>query len=111
MVGGLQDRVHIDACLRFGRWEESGFFEPVADAESCFVIPMPPPNVTGRLHMGHAMFVAMQDVMIRFARMRGKSALWLPGTDHAGIATQVITHDPMTTVPFSECTRWLWREC
>lgn len=50
---------------------------------------MPPPNVTGRLHMGHAMFVTMQDVMIRFARMQGKSALWIPGTDHAGIATQV----------------------
>lgn len=52
---------------------------------------MPPPNVTGRLHMGHAMFVALQDVMTRFARMRGKSALWLPGTDHAGIATQVLS--------------------
>lgn len=54
------------------------------------MIPMPPPNVTGRLHMGHAMFVTMQDVMIRFARMQGKSALWIPGTDHAGIATQVL---------------------
>ena len=50
---------------------------------------MPPPNVTGRLHMGHAMFVTLQDMMVRYARMRGRPTLWLPGTDHAGIATQV----------------------
>jgi hypothetical protein len=50
---------------------------------------MPPPNVTGKLHMGHAMFVTLQDIMVRYARMAGKKALWLPGTDHAGIATQV----------------------
>lgn len=52
---------------------------------------MPPPNVTGRLHMGHAMFVTLQDIMVRFNRMRGRPTLWLPGTDHAGIATQVHT--------------------
>ena len=52
---------------------------------------MPPPNVTGRLHMGHAMFVTLQDIMARFQRMRGRPTLWLPGTDHAGIATQVRT--------------------
>lgn len=50
---------------------------------------MPPPNVTGRLHMGHAIFVALQDIMARFHRMRGRDVLWLPGTDHAGIATQL----------------------
>jgi valyl-tRNA synthetase len=50
---------------------------------------MPPPNVTGRLHMGHAIFVALQDVLARFHRMRGRPVLWLPGTDHAGIATQL----------------------
>ena len=50
---------------------------------------MPPPNVTGKLHMGHAMFVTLQDVMARYARMAGRKTLWLPGTDHAGIATQV----------------------
>lgn len=50
---------------------------------------MPPPNVTGRLHMGHAMFVALEDIMVRYQRMRGRPTLWLPGTDHAGIATQV----------------------
>lgn len=50
---------------------------------------MPPPNVTGRLHMGHGIFVALQDVLARFHRMRGRPVLWLPGTDHAGIATQL----------------------
>ena len=50
---------------------------------------MPPPNVTGALHMGHAMFVTLQDIMTRTARMQGRPTLWLPGTDHAGIATQV----------------------
>ena len=72
-------------------WEESGYFQPVDDdSKQCFVISMPPPNVTGRLHMGHAMFVALEDIMTRFARMRGQNALWLPGTDHAGIATQML---------------------
>jgi len=54
-----------------------------------YVLPMPPPNVTGRLHMGHAIFVALQDVLARFHRMRGRPVLWTPGTDHAGIATQL----------------------
>ena len=74
-------------------WEESGYFKPVeheADEKQCFVIPMPPPNVTGRLHMGHAMFVTLEDIMARFQRMRGRPVLWLPGTDHAGIATQML---------------------
>ena len=53
------------------------------------MISIPPPNVTGELHQGHALFVALQDLMIRYARMRGKAALWVPGTDHAGIATQL----------------------
>ena len=55
-----------------------------------FVISMPPPNVTGALHMGHSMFVTLQDIMTRFNRMRGRPTLWLPGTDHAGIATQLL---------------------
>ena len=49
----------------------------------------PPPNVTGKLHMGHALFVTLQDIMVRYQRMQGRPVLWLPGTDHAGIATQV----------------------
>jgi valyl-tRNA synthetase len=72
-------------------WEENGWFKPEArpaDAEP-FVISIPPPNLTGELHMGHVMFVALEDLMIRRARMQGRAALWVPGTDHAGIATQL----------------------
>lgn len=72
-------------------WEENGWFKPEArpaDAKP-FVISIPPPNVTGELHMGHAMFVALEDLMIRRARMQGRAALWVPGVDHAGIATQL----------------------
>lgn len=65
-------------------------FSPQDDATGePFSMAMPPPNVTGKLHMGHAMFVALQDIMTRFARMQGRPTLWLPGSDHAGIATQV----------------------
>jgi valyl-tRNA synthetase len=72
-------------------WEENGWFKPEArppDAQP-FVIAIPPPNVTGELHMGHAMFVALEDLMVRRARMQGRAALWVPGVDHAGIATQL----------------------
>jgi len=72
-------------------WESNGWFKPEfadKDAEP-FVISMPPPNVTGALHVGHALFTALEDLMIRYERMRGKAALWVPGTDHAGIATQL----------------------
>lgn len=70
-------------------WEGSGFFkaDPKAPGES-FVIVIPPPNVTGNLHMGHALDETLQDILIRFHRMKGDNTLWLPGTDHAGIATQ-----------------------
>lgn len=72
-------------------WEENGWFKPEArpDDAKPFVISIPPPNVTGELHMGHAMFVALEDLMIRRARMQGRAALWVPGVDHAGIATQL----------------------
>jgi valyl-tRNA synthetase len=72
-------------------WESQGYFKPEsapAEAEP-FVISMPPPNVTGELHVGHAMYVAMEDMMIRYHRMLGRAALWVPGSDHAGIATQL----------------------
>ena len=72
-------------------WEKSGAFAPskAADAEPyCIVIP--PPNVTGTLHIGHALNNTLQDVLVRFERMRGKAALWQPGLDHAGIATQMV---------------------
>ena len=72
-------------------WEEQGFFHarPDPDREP-FCIVIPPPNVTGALHMGHALNNTLQDVLIRWQRMQGKSALWMPGTDHAGIATQAV---------------------
>jgi valyl-tRNA synthetase len=72
-------------------WEASGGFAPTNDpAAEPFSIVIPPPNVTGSLHIGHALNNTLQDVLIRFERMRGKAALWLPGTDHAGIATQMV---------------------
>lgn len=71
-------------------WDSCGFFKPAeTSTKEPFTMPMPPPNVTGKLHMGHAMFVTLQDAMARHARMTGRPTLWLPGTDHAGIATQV----------------------
>ncbi len=72
-------------------WEESGAFK--ADAGSNkepFTVSMPPPNATGQLHLGHAVMLALEDVFIRFQRMRGKEALWVPGTDHAAIATESV---------------------
>ncbi len=70
-------------------WERSSLFAPRPDApRPPFVISIPPPNVTGELHLGHAMFVAIEDLLIRWRRMQGYQTLWVPGTDHAGIATQ-----------------------
>lgn len=71
-------------------WEESGFFNAEPDeTKKPFTIVIPPPNVTGQLHMGHAFDETLQDILIRCKRMQGYSALWMPGTDHAGIATQI----------------------
>jgi valyl-tRNA synthetase len=72
-------------------WEENGCFKPSGDTSAqAYSIVIPPPNVTGVLHMGHALNNTLQDVLIRFERMRGKNVLWQPGTDHAGIATQMV---------------------
>ncbi|KAL6494403.1 hypothetical protein OROGR_031203 [Orobanche gracilis] len=72
-------------------WESQGYFKPnFVRGNDPFVVSMPPPNVTGSLHMGHAMFVTLEDIMVRYHRMRGRAILWLPGTDHAGIATQLV---------------------
>jgi len=72
-------------------WEEAGCFRPSGDTSAqAYSIVIPPPNVTGVLHMGHALNNTLQDVLIRFERMRGKNVLWQPGTDHAGIATQMV---------------------
>lgn len=81
---------------RYEWWESRGFFKPQftkegkVKPEGKFVIPIPPPNVTGSLHMGHALTNSLQDTMIRHARMKGKTTAWIPGCDHAGIATQSV---------------------
>ena len=81
----------------YEEWEKNGYFKPTNDPNlpdhdpsiKPFVISIPPPNVTGELHLGHALFVSMEDLMIRYHRMKGVPTLWVPGTDHAGIATQL----------------------
>jgi len=79
-------------------WEQGGYFKPWNDPNKPdfdpnvkpFVLAIPPPNVTGELHIGHPMFVSIEDLMVRYHRMKGYSTLWIPGTDHAGIATQLM---------------------
>ena len=72
-------------------WERSGIYEPTLDpAKASFSIQLPPPNVTGTLHMGHAFNQTIMDSLTRYHRMRGHNTLWVPGTDHAGIATQIV---------------------
>jgi valyl-tRNA synthetase len=79
---GLEDRL-------YKKWEEGGYFHAKVDPDKKpFTIVMPPPNITGQLHMGHALDNTLQDILIRYKRMQGYSALWLPGTDHASIATE-----------------------
>lgn len=74
----------------YEKWEKSGYFKPDDDKEKeTFTIMMPPPNVTGKLHMGHALDDTIQDILIRFKRMQGYRTLWLPGTDHASISTEM----------------------
>ncbi|MEO6607687.1 MAG: valine--tRNA ligase [Aestuariivirga sp.] len=75
----------------YEQWENGGYFKPGAKPNAqAFTIVIPPPNVTGSLHMGHALNNTIQDILCRFERMRGKDVLWQPGTDHAGIATQMV---------------------
>ena len=74
----------------YKRWEESGYFKPSMDkTKESYSIMMPPPNVTGKLHMGHALDATIQDFLIRYKRMQGFNTLWLPGTDHAAISTEM----------------------
>lgn len=82
--GAVEERIY-----KF--WNDNGYFTPEIDrSKEPFTIIMPPPNVTGELHMGHALTIALEDLMIRWHRMLGEPTLYLPGTDHAGIATQVV---------------------
>jgi valyl-tRNA synthetase len=101
-------------------WEERGFF--VADVESelpPFSMVLPPPNVTGALHMGHALNITLQDILARWKRMDGHNVLWVPGTDHAGIATQNVVERKLAaegkkrtdfTRPEFEKIVWKWKE-
>ncbi len=74
----------------YQKWEENKYFHAKADqSRKPFTIVMPPPNITGQLHMGHALDNTMQDILIRWRRMQGYNALWQPGTDHASISTEV----------------------
>ena len=84
----------------YSRWEESGCFQPKEDptgADRRYCVMIPPPNVTGALHMGHALNGTVQDISVRFRRMRGYETLWIPGTDHAGIATQAVVEKRLYT--------------
>ncbi|MEO0466586.1 MAG: valine--tRNA ligase [Pseudomonadota bacterium] len=104
----------------YKRWEQEGCFKPSMDtAAEPYCIVIPPPNVTGVLHMGHALNHTLQDVLVRFERMRGKNVLWQPGTDHAGIATQMVVErelakdgvkrTDMSREDFTEKV-WAWKE-
>lgn len=104
----------------YKEWEEKGYFRAERDDNKVpFTIMMPPPNITGQLHMGHAMDNTLQDTIIRFKRMQGYCALWLPGTDHASIATEVkiveqmakegIKKEDLTREQFLE-RAWAWKE-
>ena len=81
--GQVEDRI-------YRMWMDKGYFRAEVDEnKEPFCIVIPPPNITGELHMGHALDNTLQDILIRWRRMQGYSALWLPGTDHASIATEV----------------------
>src|SRR5258706_477739 len=103
----------------YAQWEAQGGFAPRADPDApAFCIMIPPPNVTGTLHMGHAFQDTIMDALTRFHRMRGDAALWQPGTDHAGIATQMVVERQLNAEGRrrTELTReqflarvWQWR--
>jgi valyl-tRNA synthetase len=105
----------------FAEWMEAGYFHPPAEGtpEASFSVAIPPPNVTGALHMGHALNGSMQDALVRMNRMRGRNTLWILGTDHAGIATQSVVEKTLRTegVTRQQLGRdefvervWRWRE-
>ena len=103
----------------YSHWEESGAFRPERPDAAPFTIVNPPPNVTGSLHIGHALDNTLQDIVIRYERLRGKDALWVVGTDHAGIATQMVVErqleanqDKRTNYSREEFIQkvWEWKE-
>ena len=105
----------------FERWAGGGWFHPPAEGSAAenFSIAIPPPNVTGALHMGHALNGTVQDVLIRLNRMRGRNTMWILGTDHAGIATQAVvekeleaqgtSREELGREAFTERV-WAWKE-
>ncbi|HZT89791.1 MAG TPA: valine--tRNA ligase [Stellaceae bacterium] len=95
MLDKTYDPAALEARL-YEAWEASGGFAARPDSGNRpYTIMMPPPNVTGSLHMGHALTFTLQDILIRFQRMRGRDALWQPGTDHAGIATEIVVSNQL----------------
>jgi valyl-tRNA synthetase len=114
------DPAEVEARI-FAEWMKAGYFHPPADGvpEENFSVAIPPPNVTGALHMGHALNGTMQDALVRMNRMRGRNALWILGTDHAGIATQSVVEKMLRAEGLSrhdlgreEFVKrvWEWRE-
>ena len=89
MQNSNYNHIHIEKEI-YEYWEKNKFFKPKKNKKKRFSIVMPPPNVTGSLHMGHALNNSLQDFLARFYRMNGYETLWQPGTDHAGIATQAV---------------------
>jgi valyl-tRNA synthetase len=104
----------------YPRWESSGVFSPKLDgSKPTYTIMMPPPNVTGSLHIGHALNHTLQDILVRYHRMKGFDVLWQPGTDHAGIATQIVVERQMDQEKISRLDLgrekfiervWKWKE-
>ena len=93
----IYDPTEVESSI-YKMWEDKGYFHAEPDEnKKPFTIVMPPPNVTGQLHMGHAMDATLQDTLIRFKRMQGYNALWVPGVDHAGIATQIKVEEELRT--------------
>ena len=110
---GMEDKI-------YARWMEKKYFHAEVDrSKKPFTIVIPPPNVTGRLHMGHALDETLQDILIRYKRMQGYNALWIPGTDHASISTEVKVTDQLRSegIDKQELGRegflkraWQWKE-
>src|SRR5436305_14117797 len=109
----MLDKTYRPAAMearRYELWERSGAFGANPDSgKPPYAIMMPPPNVTGSLHMGHALTFTLQDVLVRYRRMRGRDVLWQPGTDHAGIATEIVVGNRLAEAQID--TQRLGREC
>ena len=119
----MLDKTYQPAAMearRYALWERSGAFAADPDSDKPpYAIMMPPPNVTGSLHMGHALTFTLQDVLVRYRRMRGRDVLWQPGTDHAGIATEIVVGNQVSAEGGTKSSLgrdgfvarvWQWRE-